>query len=197
MNATDAENMLAQLQRGRPNDARKGKDELDDLDLRLVETIAWCTRYGDVRNRHRCLRPARLTPPPLPVNRSQAVEHVITQRREEFERTCDVTLNDVAGRLLVYFPDANLADGAAEVASKDYFDVHSAPPWGTWIGYFEDRVRNPSFASYVLAWVPQMFMDFARAGVDVNPKGCIAWLSDTPLGLRHILKHVRFGKGLT
>jgi hypothetical protein len=197
MNATDAENMLAQLQRGRPNHARKGKDELDDLDLRLVETIAWCTRYGDVRKRHRCLRPARLTPPPLPLTRWDAVERVISQRREEFERTCDVTLNDVAGHLLVYFPDANLADGAAEVASRDYFDVHNAPPCGTWIGYFEDRGPDPSFSSYVLAWVPQIFMDFARAGVDANPEKCIAWLSDTQLALRHILKHVRFGKGLS
>jgi hypothetical protein len=197
MNATDAENMLAQLQRGRPKHVRKGTSELDDLDLRLVETISWCTRYSDRRKLRRCLRPPRLAPPPLPLNRSDAVERVISKRRAEFDFTSDVTLNDVAGQLLVYFPDANLADGAAEAASKDFFDVHNTPPCGTWIGYFEDRGPDPSYSSYVLAWVPQMFLDVARQGVDVNPEGCIAWLSDTHLVLRHILEHVRFGKGLS
>jgi hypothetical protein len=197
MNATEAENMLAQLQQGRPKHAREGTSELDDLDLRLVETISWCTRYAVIRRLRRCLRPARLTPPPLSRSRSDAVERVISQRRAEFKVTSDVTLNEIAGQLLVYFPDANLADGAAEVASKDFFDVHNAPPCGTWIGYFEDRGPDPSFSSYVLAWVPQMFLEFARDGVDANPEGCIAWLSDTQLALRHILEHVRFGKGLT
>lgn len=197
MKAIDAENMLAQLQQRRPKHARKGTSELDDLDLRLVETIAWCTRYSVRQHVRRSLRPARLAPPPLPMNRSDAVEHVISQRRAEFERTCDVTLNDVAGQLLVYFPDANLADGAAESESKEFFDLHNAPPCGTWIGYFEDRGPDPSHSSYVLAWVPQVFLDHARKGVEVNPEKCIAWLSDTHLVLRHILDHVRFGKGLT
>jgi hypothetical protein len=197
MNATDAEHMLAQLQHGRPKHAGKGTSELDDLDLRLVETISWCTRYAVLRHVRRCLRPARLAPPPLPMNRWDAVEHVIAERRAEFERTRDVTLNDVAGRLLVYFPDANLADGAAEVASKDFFDVHNAPPCGTWIGYFEDRSADPSYSHHVLAWVPQVFLDVARDGVDVNPEGCIAWLSDTHLVLRHTLEHLRFGKRLS
>jgi hypothetical protein len=197
MHATDAEKMLAQLQQGRPKHARKEKNELEDLDLRLIETVSWCMRYSVRQKMRRCLRPARLAPPPLPRNRSDAVERVIAMRREEFERTCDVTLNDVSGQLLVYFPDANLADGAAEAASKDFFDVHNAPPCGTWVGYFEDSTPDPSYSSYVLAWVPQMFLDFARDGVDANPEGCIKWLADTHLSLRHILKHARFGRGLS
>jgi hypothetical protein len=196
MNATDAEKMLAQLQPGRPKNARKEKSELDDLDLRLVETISWCLRYS-VRNKiRRCLRPGRLAPPPLPHNRSDAVERVIAMRREEFERTCDVTLNDVVGQLLVYFPDASRADGASEIASKDYFDVHNAPPYGTWIGYFEDRGSDPIHSSYVLAWVPQVFLDCARDGIDANKDGSIRWLRSTHLALRHILKHTSFGRGL-
>jgi hypothetical protein len=39
----------------------------------------------------------------------------------------------LGGRLMVYFPDAALADGAAEVQSRGFFDVHNTPPWDTWI----------------------------------------------------------------
>jgi hypothetical protein len=194
MNATDAENMLAQLQQGRPKHARKGMNELDDLDLRLLETVSWCTQYSVLRRVRRCLRPQRLAPPPLPMHRRDAVDWVISERRSQCG---DVTLNEVFGRLLVYFPDASLADGAAEIASKDFFDVHNAPPCATWIGYFEDQRPDPSYSSYVLAWVPQLFLEFARDGVAANPEGCIVWLSDTHLALQHIVRHCRFGKGLT
>jgi hypothetical protein len=196
MNATEAENMLAQLQQGRPKHARKERSELDDLDQRLMETVSWCMRYSVRQKMRRCLRPARLTPPPLPQSRSDAVERVIAMRREEFERTCDVTLNDVAGQLLVYFPDASRADGAAETASKDFFDVHNAPPYGTWVGYFEDRGADPTHSSYLLAYVPQVFLDYARDGVDANKDGSLRWLRNTHLALRHILKYATFGRGL-
>jgi hypothetical protein len=197
MNQTDAENMLAQLQHGRSKAARVESTELDDLDQRLLEAVSWCTRHSNLKRTRRCLRPARMAPPPLPIDRWVAVETVIAARRAEFKHTRDVTLNDSPGQLLVYFPDASRVDGAAEVASQDFFDVHSAPPCGTWVGYFEERGSDPSRSSYLLAWVPQLFLDLARDGVDANHEKCIVWLSDTHLALRHILKHLGFGRGLS
>lgn len=196
MNETDAENMLAQLQHGHSKHP-EARSELDDLDLRLVEAVSWCTRHSILKRTRRCLRPARIAPPPLPADRWEAVDWVIRARRSEFERTRDVTLDDVAGQLLIYFPDMNLFDGAAEVTSDEFFDVHNAPPWGTWVGYFEDRAADRDHAGYLLAWVPRVFLELARAGIDVNPEQCVVWLSDTHLALRHILQHTRFGKGLT
>jgi hypothetical protein len=93
------------------------------------------------------------------------------------------------GRVLVYFPDADLTDGAAEVASVGFFDVYNAPPWGTWIGYFEDGGAERSYTSYLLAWVPDALVGAVAAGIDVNPEQCIAWLTDAQVDLRSVLHH--------
>jgi hypothetical protein len=40
------------------------------------------------------------------------------------------------------------------------------------------RVEDPSFAEYIVAWVPAAFVKHAARGVDVNVGGCLAWLAD-------------------
>jgi hypothetical protein len=90
--------------------------------------------------------------------------------------------------LLVYHPDANLADGAAELESRGFFDVHNAPPWGTWIGFFDDRRPDHSFSCYLLAWVPEALVAAAGAGIDVNPEACIVWFADANVTLRSVVK---------
>lgn len=90
---------------------------------------------------------------------------------------------------MVYFPDEDLTDGAAEVASSGFFDVYSAPPWGTWVGYFEDGDTS-SGRTYLLAWVPRSIIEAASAGIDVNPEKCIGWLADEDVDLRSILNAI-------
>jgi hypothetical protein len=91
------------------------------------------------------------------------------------------------GRVLVYFPDDELADGAAEVQSEGFFDVHNTPPWDTWLAMAEDvgrSERNP----YLLAWVPDELIHLAQWGIDVNPEECILWLKDCDVAMRAILQ---------
>jgi len=92
------------------------------------------------------------------------------------------------GRLLVYFPDAELADGAAHLASGGFFDVHNTPPWSTWIGYFDDRGPDHSLSCYLLAWVPEALVAAAGAGIEVNPEACIVWFEDAKVALRRVVK---------
>ena len=88
------------------------------------------------------------------------------------------------GRLLCYFPDADLADGAAEVASDGFFDNHNVPPWDTWVGLYRSDLSDASLKAYLISYVPEMFLQQAARGVEVNPEQCIMWLydSDTPIG---------------
>lgn len=79
----------------------------------------------------------------------------------------------------MYFPDADLCDGAAQAESRGYFDEHNAPPWGTWVGMFEDHDREPSFSKYVATWVPEPFVELASLGINVCPEACIQWLSES------------------
>jgi hypothetical protein len=90
----------------------------------------------------------------------------------------------------VYFPDEDLTDGAAEVASQGFLDVYNAPPWGTWVGYFEDGSAGPRCPCYLLAWVPDALVAVASAGIDVNPEQCIGWLTDVRVGLRSIIHEI-------
>jgi hypothetical protein len=88
--------------------------------------------------------------------------------------------------VLVYFPDDELACGAAEVESEGFFDVHNAPPWDTWLAMVKDdgrTERNP----YLLAWVPDELVGHAQRGIDVNPEECIRWLEDCDVAMRQIL----------
>lgn len=97
----------------------------------------------------------------------------------------------LGGRLLVYFPDADLADGAAESVSGGFFDVHNVPPWDTWIALAEDQNGPaPSYAQYVVSWVPQGLVACAQEGIDVNPEECIVWLDDAAVAAREELRHL-------
>lgn len=167
--------------------------QLVDLDMRLEEVVMWCRRYADFNAVATCLRPGRIAPKPLPVSRWDAVESAIKARRAELGRTTDVTLDDISGRLLVYFPDARLGDGSSDTASKDFFDVHYAPPCGTWFGYFEDDGGDPhsGTTTYLLAWVPRLFVNHAQQGIDFSRGGRLAWLKDTKIAMRHVVQHLR------
>jgi hypothetical protein len=87
---------------------------------------------------------------------------------------------DATGRLLVYFPDEELWDGAAEVASSGFFDEHNAPPWGT----SRTRARVDVICS---PGSRNAFVGVADAGIDVNPEQSIAWLRDVQVGIRSVI----------
>ena len=94
------------------------------------------------------------------------------------------------GRLLCYFPDGDLCDGAAEQESDGFFDVYNTPPWDTWIGYFRDGLKpNDSYDSYLLAYVPEQLISLAANGISVNPEECIMWFEDTEVKLRSRIPH--------
>ncbi len=74
--------------------------------------------------------------------------------------------------MAVYFPDEQLADGAAEAESRGFFDVRDTPAWDTWIGLYVDRQRG----DYLVSWVPNPLIPLVGLGISVNPMDCIAWL---------------------
>jgi hypothetical protein len=93
---------------------------------------------------------------------------------------------------LVYFPDDDLADGAAEAESEGFFDVHNAPPWDTWVAMVEDEASGQP-RPYLLSWVPPAFLELAQAGISVNPEECIRWLDDADVAMRQICAELPAG----
>ncbi len=72
------------------------------------------------------------------------------------------------GRLLLYAPDENLADGAAKYSSYGFFDVDNAPPWDAWLAFSRGTL---------LSWVPPQLLTLVQSGIDVNPECCIRWMN--------------------
>jgi len=71
------------------------------------------------------------------------------------------------GRLLRYWPEENLACGAAEYASVGFFNADNTPPWDTWVAFS---------GGMLLSWVPGELIELVDRGIHSNPEGCIAWL---------------------
>jgi hypothetical protein len=185
----EAEARLKELERHRPDYALAGATHVTDLERRLRETAEWCSRHLDLTAIGGCLRPRSIAPQFLARDRWRSVSDVTSMRRQELNRLGSRANEMPQGRFLVYYPEAELSDGAAEVASQEFFDVYNAPPWGTWVGYFEDPGLDESgYGSYVLAWVPQELEEVVNSGIEVNPEACIAWLDQANVGVRSIIE---------
>jgi hypothetical protein len=126
----------------------------------------------------------------LEVDRAAIVRNVALARANAVRDAKPVrTGHDLAdGRLMVYFPDAELSDGAAEIESRGFFDVSNAPPWDTWIALCRDDRADISSRDHVVSWVPKELVELADRGIDVNPEQCIRWLSDTRVSIAERLR---------
>jgi hypothetical protein len=82
----------------------------------------------------------------------------------------NLVLSQKSGRLLIYNPWENVADGASQVSSLGFFDINDAPPWDTWIHYAEGRL---------VSWVPNELIKLAQDGIDANPVQCIQWADES------------------
>ncbi len=162
---------------------------------RLARTIAWCN--GRVRHDALTtyLRTPAIEPAHLRIGRDDEVCWAGRQRDRQLGRpreSIDCMPNLHGGRLLAYFPDSDLCDGAAEAASQGFFNVFNMPGWDTWVTYLEDPThpsdRRSDYAKYLIAYIPCDLIAVANSGVIVNPEECIAWLSDTTTLLFQALK---------
>jgi hypothetical protein len=174
-------------------------DDLSELRIRLAETIAWSSARsfpGVGRLRTAELRPSLLGPLQSDTMgewgdadiRRSVVETVADERARLLHAAGGYpqkAYGDLAGgRLLLYAPDDNLFDGAAEFSSQGFFDVNNAPPWDTWVCYVRDSEQERQiWAGYeryeafsvLVSWVPPSLLKPAHEGIWANPEQCIAW----------------------
>lgn len=128
----------------------------------------------------------------LEENRVSAVQSVVNARELHGGpeiRKATIPDNLGGGRLLVYFPDDDLACGAAEDETYGFFDVNNVPPWDTWVTYIQNAYNGEYNTEYLVAWIPREFVKLANRGVNVNPEQCIQWLVNTQLELTVALRN--------
>jgi hypothetical protein len=154
---------------------------LDPFWTSLSTTISWCLPLVDATNPAGCLRSSGSRPRVFTTSHINTVSEALRQRYPAPQATVDV--GDLrGGRLLVYFPDQDLADGAAEAESRGFLDVNNAPPWDSWIAAVQ--FEPPSSDSHLITWVPPEFVPLVDAGIHANPEECIQWLEDANVELR-------------
>jgi hypothetical protein len=126
--------------------------------------------------RSETLRPFALSFAHSGVDHTAIVDQVAEARSQvlrQLARCWDSESSELQrGRLLLFAPDDNLADGAAEYGSLGFFDVDNVPPWDTWI---------VMFGKYLVSWVPPQLIRLVQEGLDVNPEQCILWADDPSL----------------
>jgi hypothetical protein len=89
--------------------------------------------------------------------------------------------SEPGGAWLCYWPTRSLETGEANLASRGFFDALDRPPLALWLTAVA-RSRGPrggDFELAVLAWVPPIDVDRARAGRAVCTSGSLAWLEET------------------
>jgi len=161
-----------------------------EFEARLAEAIAWCVLRADAADPKNSLRYYNWHPNILSSDRVYIVNSIARMRSSEVSRQKPSPVQSIddlkGGRLMVYFPDAELFDGAAEAASNGFFDVHNVPPWDTWIGLFCDQVRtNSSYDIHLAAYVPESLVKIASDGIEANPEESIVWLRNSNTILRN------------
>lgn len=152
------------------------------------QTIAWCSPRVDSSDPAASFRSGRLRPWVLASDRAATVRHVLIHRAG-LDRTVGLAepvsgIEDLGdGRLLAYFPDLNLFDGAAEDETRGFFDVENVPPWDTWTGLFHDDDGVGDLSVYLVSWVPLVFLETVQRGIDVTPRSASVGLRTPTLHL--------------
>ncbi len=164
---------------------------LDDdvpFTLRLSEAIAWCKARVPTADISRSLRSQTLQPRyemqfVWSYRHSLYVNSVLRARRQALRSVLSVPVTPPAnlanGRLLFYFPDEQVDDGASEMASKGFFDERDAPAWDTWVGVFKDDQRG----QYIVSWIPAELLQCVAEGIAVNMVDCVGWLDKIEFAL--------------
>jgi hypothetical protein len=164
---------------------------INQFKLSLSETSRWCTSKACSQDPANSLRSGELAPDQG--KDWQAVVKSVCERRAHLVgRNPACTAGGVtAGRMLIFDPGLTLSDGAAMVESSGFFDAGNTPAWDTWIAYVEEEPPRPEswtkLDSYLVCWIPAVFVALVDRAVAVNPERCLLWAdeTDTPF-LRHL-----------
>ncbi len=160
----------------------------EDLQKRIDKTIEWYYNNGGADQRTRSLRAT----PTVNISdighlddekRKIAVDQVFairktvlgpTSNREGYWNYSKVIKKDdsLRNRLVAYFPDQSIEDGAAEMESRGFFDKNDEPGWDTWV----DFVMKPEFNSFLIAWVPPDMINNVEEGIKANIIGAVEWV---------------------
>jgi hypothetical protein len=163
--------LIGHVRLGTREDPERTRQQALEL-MRAGETASILPLNSQLRTLE--LKPRAFTWPQT--NRAEIVEELAEKRAslllEKSAYPIIGSLDLAGGKLLACEPDDNMADGASQHQSKGYFDGDDAPPWDTWVCYF-DR--------HLISWVPPLLLGLVQKGIAVNMVDCVHWAEDSLL----------------
>ena len=135
----------------------------------LNDAIAWCSMFAAVDDPKNSLRRLNIELHPMQSQYGQLIsvqyERSWQLRNQGIPESLGRDLQQ--GRLLAYWPDSNVADGASKAETEGFFDDADCPPQDTWM-WFEEGL--------LICWIPSLFHKLVEDGIAVNPVEDIIWL---------------------
>lgn len=160
----------------------KCEEDLRAFYTSLASTVRWASYHADADDPAYCLKETGIELRMLEASYFNTVSWVLTQRNQLLDDhpAKSSPANADEGRLLVYNPEAGGCDAAAEVLTGGLLDVFFAPPPATWVAMFGDTRRQHWFDTYLVAWIPDVFVELVDSAIKSEScEGAIAWLEDS------------------
>lgn len=153
---------------------------MEELKKRIIETVTWMTKINPDYERNffrtNVIKPKKSIFSDSNLN-IKTVQNVIKKRRKALKNTKLLLLGEVQklGKIIFANPTESITDGAAQDYSKGYFDVYEFPPWDTWIGVSDEFEISKN---YILAWVPNSWLNYVYSGKEVSLMDNICWFNE-------------------
>lgn len=156
--------------------------------LHFISTVLWCQLLADPSDPANSLRTLELRPGNWlggdyrwGESTADAVVRLAKKRAELLRRKGSVEVREeqVSGRLLLAAPWESDVCGLSGPESAGFIDDVDVPAWDTWVHYtHEEATATGETVSYLLCWVPSVFLSQVEKGIAVNPIECFFWASE-------------------
>lgn len=154
-----------------------------ELSQALIETKQWCMSRINRNNPEHSLRSELLGNIVKKFKHfsdfmsfwpsQNEIDSVIEARRIALLNNASTSSNKNNGRLLLCFPGWSNHNALSQTVSEEYLDEHDIPPWDTWLG----SVSTETSDFFILAWVPDEFIDLVQLGIDAECVGMLYWVN--------------------
>jgi len=165
----------------KPVEVIEEKIDVPDLEIglfrkRLAETMTWCMPRIDFEQPATCFRSKELEidDAALDYKSIETEAPKVIARREALLQGQSLVPIQNNGRILIFFFDNCLYEGAVAAETRRYIGGNEFPPWDTWICTAGQRNNR-----FLVSWVPEAFVDEVNAGFLVMTIPWLTWVIAT------------------
>lgn len=155
----------------------------------LTGAMSWLERRSQESTIQLTYRSPELAPhrdivEDLPLSEIERTVRNVVDRRHKLLTAGGKTIKDWDsvlghGRLIAFYPQQTLFDGAAALETDGLIDANNVPPWDLWACFVDD---------FLVSFIPDALVASFNCAVIVNPEQSLLWLTDVSHPFVNILE---------